>query len=37
MQVYQLLVDMAGWTPDEYEDWIADTIGRLLRPGRGRR
>jgi AcrR family transcriptional regulator len=36
MQVYQLLVDVAGWTPDQYEDWIADTIGRLLRPGRGR-
>ena len=37
MQVYQLLVDVAGWTPDRYEEWIADTIGRLLRPRRGRR
>lgn len=34
MEVYQLLVDRAGWTPARYEDWLADTIGRLLRPGR---
>ena len=35
MQVYQLLVEVAGWTPARYEDWMADTIGRLLRPGKG--
>jgi AcrR family transcriptional regulator len=34
MEVYQLLVDRAGWSPARYEDWLADTIGRLLRPGR---
>jgi AcrR family transcriptional regulator len=31
MEVYQLLVDRAGWTPERYEEWLADTIGRLLR------
>ena len=34
MEVYQLLVDRAGWSPARYEDWLADTIGRLLRPVR---
>ena len=34
MEVYQLLVDRAGWSAARYEDWLADTIGRLLRPGR---
>jgi AcrR family transcriptional regulator len=33
MEVYQLLVDRAGWTATQYEEWLADTIGRLLRPG----
>ena len=32
MEVYQLLVVRAGWSPARYEDWLADTIGRLLRP-----
>ena len=37
MEVYQLLVDRAGWSAERYEDWIADTIGRLLRPaGKGK-
>ena len=35
MQVYQLLVEVLGWTPADYEAWMADTIGRLLRPGKG--
>jgi hypothetical protein len=33
MEVFQLLVDRAGWTPARYEEWLAETIGRLLRPG----
>ena len=31
MQVYQLLVEVAAWSPRQYEDWLADTIDRLLR------
>ncbi len=37
MEVYQFLVDRAGWSPARYEEWLADTIGRLLRPGRKER
>jgi AcrR family transcriptional regulator len=38
MEVYQLLVERAGWTPERYEEWLADTIGRLLRSeGKDRR
>ncbi len=33
MEVYQLLVDRAGWSAARYEEWLAETIGRLLRPG----
>lgn len=30
-EVYQELVDEAGWTPDEYEAWLARTLrGQLL-------
>jgi AcrR family transcriptional regulator len=36
VEVYDLLVDQAGWTVAAYEDWMADTITRLLRPA-GRR
>ena len=37
MEVYQLLVVRAGWSADRYEDWLGDTIGRLLRPvGKGK-
>ena len=37
MEVYQLLVVQAGWSADRYEDWLGDTIGRLLRPvGKGK-
>jgi AcrR family transcriptional regulator len=32
LEIYQLLVDRAGWTSAHYEEWLADTIGRLLRP-----
>jgi hypothetical protein len=32
MEVYQLLVERAGWSPARYEAWLADTIVRLLRP-----
>lgn len=32
-EVYALLVDRAGWTGPDYEDWLADTISRLLAPG----
>ena len=31
MEVYQLLVERAGWSAARYEEWLADTIGRLLR------
>jgi AcrR family transcriptional regulator len=31
MEVYQLLIDRAGWSPARYEAWLADTIVRLLR------
>lgn len=30
--VYLLLVENSGWTPQRYRDWIADTILRLLAP-----
>lgn len=32
MEVHQLLVDRAGWSATRYEDWLAETIGRLLWP-----
>lgn len=31
-EVYQELVDVFGWTPDEYEVWLIDTLQRLLLP-----
>jgi len=34
MEVYQLLVERAGWSAARYEEWAAATIGRLLRPVR---
>ena len=38
MEVYQLLVDRTGWSATRYEEWLADTFGRLLRPdGKERR
>ncbi|MFZ2528736.1 MAG: helix-turn-helix domain-containing protein [Rhodococcus sp. (in: high G+C Gram-positive bacteria)] len=32
--VYLLLVENSGWTPQRYRDWIADTILRFLSPDR---
>ena len=37
MEVYQLLVDRAGWSAARYEEWLADTIARLLRGTRKER
>jgi AcrR family transcriptional regulator len=31
-EVYRELVDSAGWSPDEYESWLADTLKRQLLP-----
>jgi hypothetical protein len=36
VEVHDLLVEQAGWTPTAYEDWLTDTITRLLRPAKGR-
>jgi AcrR family transcriptional regulator len=33
MELYQLLVERAGWTPERYEEWLADAIARLVWPG----
>jgi AcrR family transcriptional regulator len=32
MEVYQLLVERNGWTPEQYESWMAETILRLVGP-----
>jgi AcrR family transcriptional regulator len=32
VEVYQLLTGLRGWTPQQYESWLADVIERLL-PG----
>ena len=37
MEVYQLLVDRAGWSGARYEEWLAETIARLLRGPRKER
>lgn len=29
-EVYLLLVDVAGWTPEQYERWMAETLERVL-------
>ncbi len=34
-ELYVLLTDERGWTPDRYERWLADTWCRLLLPGAG--
>ena len=31
-EVYQELVGSSGWTPDEYEAWLADTLQQQLLP-----
>jgi hypothetical protein len=34
VEVYHLLTALRGWTPQQYETWLADVIDRLLRdPG----
>lgn len=32
VEVYQLLTELRGWTPQQYEMWLADVLDRLL-PG----
>lgn len=32
--VYLLLIDQFGWTPDDYRDWLADSATRLLLANR---
>jgi AcrR family transcriptional regulator len=34
MEVYALLIEHAGWSPDRYEQWMAETIANLLRSTR---
>ena len=29
-EVYELLTGSAGWSPDQYEQWVAGAIVRLL-------
>jgi AcrR family transcriptional regulator len=35
-EVFELLTERSGWSAARYERWLADTIVRLLRPGRSR-
>ena len=30
VEVYRLLTDLSGWTPAEYEAWLAAVIEKLL-------
>jgi AcrR family transcriptional regulator len=32
VEIYQMLTELRGWTPQQYENWLADVIERLL-PG----
>ena len=32
--VYRELVEESGWTPDEYERWVGDTLERYAAGGR---
>ncbi len=34
VSVYRLLTDLRGWSDDQYEEWVADAIDRLLDDGR---
>ncbi len=34
--VYCLLIDESGWTPEQYEEWMASSLERLLKPNRKR-
>ena len=33
-EVYRELVEVAGWSPDQYEAWLAETLKEQLLPGR---
>jgi AcrR family transcriptional regulator len=33
-EVYRELVEVAGWSPDQYEAWLAETLKQQLLPGR---
>ena len=33
-EVYRELVEVAGWSPDQYEAWLAETLKKQLLPGR---
>ncbi len=33
-ETYEQLVVGHGWSPDDYESWLADALARLLLPGR---
>jgi len=30
VEVFRLLTDVGGWTPDEYESWLAEVIDKLI-------
>jgi hypothetical protein len=30
VEVYQLLTELSGWTPRQYQTWVAAVIDRLL-------
>ena len=30
VSVYRLLTDLRGWSDDQYEEWVAEAIDRLL-------
>jgi AcrR family transcriptional regulator len=32
VEIYQEMVEVAGWTPDEYETWLADILKQQLLP-----
>jgi AcrR family transcriptional regulator len=34
VEIYELLVERSGWSAERYEQWLADTIVRLLRRGK---
>jgi AcrR family transcriptional regulator len=36
-ELNKLMIDKAGWTQDEYAEWVNDTLSRTLLPDRKRR
>jgi hypothetical protein len=30
--LYDQLVDRQGWTPESFQEWLAQSMGRLLLP-----